>query len=69
MVNGAWAKGVKSKHLYFAEFLFRLPLRFKVISNLEKRTIDVERISTGHSIAGAGDPTTSPTARRGYKYR
>jgi len=54
MVGGARPKGVGSKHLYFIESLFRLPRRFKTISNFEKKTIDVEGISTGYLTAGAG---------------
>jgi 4,5:9,10-diseco-3-hydroxy-5,9,17-trioxoandrosta-1(10),2-diene-4-oate hydrolase len=33
---------------------FRLPRRIRVISSLEKKTIDVEGISTGYLTAGAG---------------
>jgi pimeloyl-ACP methyl ester carboxylesterase len=47
---------VESKHLYFRAFSFRFLRRFRAISSLEKRTIDVEGMSTGYLTAGAGPP-------------
>jgi pimeloyl-ACP methyl ester carboxylesterase len=41
------------RHLYFTESLFRLPRRFRAISSFEKRTIEVEGISTGYLTGGA----------------
>jgi len=44
---------VEPKYLYFTALLFRPPWRFRAISSFEKRTIEVEGISTGYLTGGA----------------
>ncbi len=56
MASEAWPKEVKSKHLYFTESLFRIPRRFRAISSLQRRTIDIQGISTGFLTVGVGEP-------------